>query len=150
MRRSLVAGSLLLIVASVCLPTLARAQVPEPAADLVSLYQEAFNAGDGTAVANLYTKDAVRLPPEGPEIEGREAIAGDVHNNYAGTRIILRAVGGLLDGDVATLWGIFELYGTDALGEAWTVTGRWMNALKQTDDGWRVYRDIWNYGPEGQ
>jgi uncharacterized protein (TIGR02246 family) len=124
--------------------------VPEPAAELISLYQDAFNAGDGNAVANLYAADAVRLPPEGPEIKGHQAIAADVHNNYAGTSIILRAVGGLLDGDVATLWGIFELHGTDALGEAWTVGGRWMNALKKTDDGWRIHRDIWNYGPEGE
>jgi uncharacterized protein (TIGR02246 family) len=149
MRRTFLAVSLLLAAASACLPARAKAQVPEPVADLIPLYQDAFNAGDGAAVANLYAKDAVRLPPEGPELQGQKAIAADVVNNYGGTSIVLRAVGGLLDGDVATLWGVFELHGTDALGEAWTVGGRWMNALKKTDDGWKIYRDIWNFGPEG-
>ena len=25
-----------------------------------------------------------------------------------------------------------------------------MNALKKTADGWKIYRDIWNYGPSGE
>jgi hypothetical protein len=27
--------------------------------------------------------------------------------------------------------------------------GRWMNALEKTSDGWKIHRDIWNYGPSG-
>lgn len=125
-----------------------RAQVPEPLAEIITEWEAAFNAGDGAAVAAIYTEDAVRLPPEGDLQRGREAIAADVAN-YAGISIELRVVGGLLDSSVATSWGLYQLTGTGEGGEAIEVSGRWMNALKKTREGWRIHRDIWNFGPDG-
>jgi len=123
-------------------------EVPQPLAEQIKAWDAAFDAGNGAGVAALYTEDAVRLPPEGPEIRGRDAIAADV-GNYAGFTIDLHAEGGLLAGDVATTWGTFSLMGTDSEGDPMTIAGRWMNAVKKTADGWKIYRDIWNFGPEG-
>ena len=25
-----------------------------------------------------------------------------------------------------------------------TIEGRWMNAVKKTSEGWKIYRDIWH------
>lgn len=125
-----------------------QAQVPEEISGLIPSWAEAFNAGDAAAVAALYTDDARRIPPLGDIQQGREEIAADLAN-YAGVSIELRAYGGLVDGALGSQWGMFKLTGTAEDGSAVEFSGRWMNALKKTDDGWKIYRDIWNYGPSG-
>ena len=146
MRRTILAVLSLLIVGAWSQP--AQAQVPEPLKELIPEWAAAFNAGDTYAVAALYAEDAIRMPPEGDLQRGRDAIAADIAN-YAGVSIELRAVGGLLDGEYASQWGMFRLTGTAEDGTAFEFSGRWMNALKKTSDGWKIYRDIWNFGPSG-
>ena len=63
MRRTLLAALSLLLVGAWSQP--AQAQVPDELADLIPSWAEAFNAGDGAAVASHYTEDARRIPPLG-------------------------------------------------------------------------------------
>jgi len=147
MRRTILAALSLMLVGAWSQP--ARAQVPDELADLIPSWGEAFNAGDGAAVASHYTEDARRIPPVGDIQQGREAIAADVAN-YAGVSIELRAWAGMIDGKVGSQWGWFKLTGTAEDGTAVEFSGRWMNALKKTADGWKIYRDIWNFGPSGE
>ena len=146
MRRTILTLFSLLIVGAWSQPV--QAQVPEELADLIPSWAEAFNAGDAAAVASHYTEDARRIPPVGDIQRGREEIAADVAN-YAGVSIDLEAYGGQIDGAMGSQWGTFKLMGTAEDGTAVEFSGRWMNALKKTDDGWKIYRDIWNYGPSG-
>jgi len=146
MRRTVLTLFSLLVVGAWSQP--AQAQVPEPIADILPAWAAAFNAGDAAAVAALYAEDAARIPPVGEVQRGRDAIAADI-GNYLGVSIELRAYGGMLDGNVGSQWGTFKLSGTAEDGTAVEFTGRWMNALKKTADGWKIYRDIWNYGPSG-
>jgi ketosteroid isomerase-like protein len=146
MRRTVLALFSLVLVGIWSQPV--QAQVPEELAPIIPAWAVAFNAGDAAAVANLYAEDAVRMPPAGEFQRGREAIAADVAN-YAGISIELEAYGGLLEGKVASQWGRFKLTGTAEDGTAVEYSGRWMNALKKTADGWKIYRDIWNFGPSG-
>ena len=147
MRRTILAALSLLIVGAWSQP--ARAQVPDELADLIPGWAEAFNAGDGAGVGALYAEDAIRMPPAGDFQQGREVIAADVVN-YAGVSIELKAYGGMVDGESGSQWGVFKLMGTAEDGTAVEFSGRWMNALKKTADGWKIYRDIWNYGPSGE
>ena len=146
MRSTLVGLVALLLAGTWSTPV--QAQVPQPLEDVITEWQATFNEGDAEGIAVMYTEDAVRMPPEEELQRGREAIAADV-GNYAGISIRLKAMGGLLEGDVAASWGMYELTGTGEDGEVTVVSGRWMNALKMTDDGWKIHRDIWHVGPEG-
>jgi len=146
MRRTVLTLFSLLLVGAWSQPV--QAQVPEELAPIIPAWEAAFNAGDAAAVAANYAEDAVRMPPAGDYQKGREAIAADIAN-YAGIGIELKAYGGLLEGSVASQWGTFKLTGTAEDGTAVEFTGRWMNALKKTADGWKIYRDIWNFGPTG-
>ena len=128
MRRTILAVLSLLIIGAWSQP--AQAQVPEELADIIPAWADAFNAGDAAAVAAHYTEDAIRMPPAGDFQEGREAIAADVAN-YAGVGIELKAIGGLLEGNVASQWGAFRLTGTAEDGTAVEFKGRWMNSLKK-------------------
>lgn len=146
MRRTILTALSLLLVGAWSQP--AQAQVPEELADLIPSWAEAFNAGDAAGVAALYADDAIRMPPEGEFQRGAAEIAADVEN-YAGVSIELRAYGGMVDGKSGSQWGSFKLMGTAEDGTAVEFSGRWMNALVKTADGWKIYRDIWNYGPSG-
>ena len=39
-------------------------------------FEAAFNSGDSDAVAELYTEDAMILPPDAAQAQGRDAIGG--------------------------------------------------------------------------
>ena len=119
-----------------------HAQVPKPVTDLIAQWQSAFNSGDAAGVAALYTQDAMRAPPEAPLIRGRDAVREGLAENM-GWKIKLSAAGALMGPESGTSWGDFELTGTEN-GQPVTRKGRWMNAMKKTADGWRIYRDIWN------
>jgi uncharacterized protein (TIGR02246 family) len=145
MRRSLSAACVLLGI-SAATANLSAQEAPGPLAELVEAWEAAFNAGDAAAVAALYTEDPVRIPPEEAIIRGREEIQANIEA-FAGASIEITAYGGLLGEDVASTWGVYELSGTVG-GEAISQRGRWMNAVKKTEDGWRIHRDIWHLAPE--
>ena len=137
--RSLIVA-VIALAATTVLPSPAQAQVAESMTELIGDWEATFNKGDGAAVAAMYTEDAVRFPPEQEAQKGREAIAADI-GNYEGISIKLKVVGSLLEGDVGTSWGFYELTGQGEDGEDIRIAGRWMNALKMTDEGWKIHRD---------
>jgi uncharacterized protein (TIGR02246 family) len=120
----------------------AAAQAPQPVNDLIAKWQSAFNAGDYAGAAAQYTDDAMRAPPGQALIRGREGIQASM-SQFAGVKIKLSAAGALMGDAVGTSWGDYELSGTMD-GKPFSQKGRWMNAMKKTADGWKIYRDIWN------
>lgn len=116
------------------------AQTPEPLDQLLEEWQSAFNAGEFAKVAALYTPDARRAPPDSPElISGQDEILAGLAP-FAGITIKLTSAGGMLGEKHGTTWGNFELWEGDQMINK----GRWMNAVKMTEGGWKIHRDIWN------
>lgn len=141
MRRILTAiASIMLILGSAGL--VGAQETPEPLTKLLDQWQSAFDAGDYTALAALYTEDGRRISPTDGIITGREEIA-ESSAQFAGFKIKLRAYGGLIDSNIGSTWGTYELNGM-VDGEAVMVGGRWMNAVKKTSEGWKIHRDIWH------
>lgn len=71
MRRYL---ALALLVAAVALPLPARSSSTDDAEALVEKYLDAFNMPDPVALAGLYAKNGLVLPPSGGPVVGRDAI----------------------------------------------------------------------------
>lgn len=141
MRRALTAlASILLFLGSAGI--VGAQETPEPLAKILEHWEAAFNAGDYAAVAATYTEDARRISPTDGIITGREEIA-ERSAEFDGFKIELKTYGGMIDSDIGSTWGTYELNGM-VDGEAVTVTGRWMNAVKKTSEGWKIYRDIWH------
>ena len=141
MRRTLTAvASIMLLFGSASL--VGAQETPEPLDKLLDHWEAAFNAGDYAAMAAVYTEDAIRMPPGEELIRGPAAIA-ERSNQFAGFKIELNSYSGLMDGDLGTSWGTYKLVGKIE-GEPVTIEGRWMNAVKKTSDGWKIYRDIWH------
>ena len=128
------------------LPAAAAADEARAAIDeALVTFVDAFNAGDGAAVAGLYTEDAALYPPGEVPVHGRAAIAAYWQGAIdAGMKIDdLHAVEVESAGDLAGEVGVFTL-SVPGEGGATTVTGKYIVIWKRNGDTWQLHRDIWN------
>ena len=107
----------------------------------------AYNAGDADGVANLYTEDAVLMPPGTPAKYGRAAIrefivADSAAAKTAGVTLSIEhgdSVG--ISGDLAWHAGPYTVH--DASG-AVVDSGSYVEALQKVEGKWLTVRDIYN------
>ncbi|MCL4186250.1 MAG: nuclear transport factor 2 family protein [Rhodobacteraceae bacterium] len=112
-------------------------------ADLIAAFGPAADAGDGAALAALFTPDAVY---EGPDFRfaGRDALAALVgfptHRDWMtrGVAHVLSPHNIAVTGDAATARGHSVVFLRD--GEGWTVARASANAwaFRRTTEGWRI------------
>jgi ketosteroid isomerase-like protein len=106
-------------------------------------WEAAYNTGDAAAVAKYYTEDGMRMPPNLPAVEGREAIAGQVKagmdNGAAKVRLETDEI--MTSGDMGWCRGTYVII--DADGNE-VDNGKWIQVAKKVGDYWYAYRDIWN------
>ena len=124
--------------------------VYEIEAALVTFVQ-AFNRGDGAAVATHYAEDAAAFLLDAPRVDGRANIQGFWQGAIkAGLRdLTLKALEVHGTGDMAYEVGEVSYSAPDSSGQRKTATGKYIVVWKKQQDGtWRLYRDIWNGNPQ--
>jgi ketosteroid isomerase-like protein len=143
---SLLAAGLIALAA--CAP-----KAPDTAADEAALkaepgaWMDAYNAGNADAVANLYTEDAVLMPPGTAAITGpaaiKDFIASDIPTSKAAGLSFKNgeATGVGVSGDMGWLSGTFSV--TNASG-ATVDSGKYLSVFRRVNGGWKLIRDIWN------
>lgn len=119
-------------------------------------FVQAFNTGDAAGVAAIYADDAMVMAPGTPAVQGRPAIEGMMSGFFG------EGPGPQLSIDTKNV----ELMMAPGMGHTAVATGSWtMNApdgthldhgkalvvWRQTDDGWKIWRDMWNsdMAPQG-
>lgn len=115
------------------------------ATEAITAQTEAFNAhwnaGDWAALGNLYTDDAVVMPPGFEAVTGREAIVGMFATVGEGWGLEL------------TTTEVFAVEGAALEVGSWVMTGpdgshadhgNYMAAWAWSEDGWQMARDMWN------
>jgi len=137
-----------LVMMAACAP-----KAPDTAADEAALkadpvaWMVAWNAGNADDLANLYTEDAVLMPPGSPALVGRAAI-----REYATAEMAKMKAAGLtqksggdtglgVSGDMGWLSGIYVV--TDASG-ATLDTGKYLSVYRRENGDWQLIRDTWN------
>lgn len=112
-------------------------------------WARAVSAGDGAALAALYTSDATVLPPMEPVRQGEAAKKYwvDVTNSFSGpTELTTTAVGGR--GDLAYATGIYRATLTPKKAGAKPLPaeeGKYLEVLeKQADGSWKIVYDMWS------
>jgi len=112
-------------------------------------WARAATAGDGNAIAALYTSDATLLPPGEPAFQGEAAKKYwvDFINAFsAPTELTPTAVEGR--GDLAIVAGNYRITLTPKTAGAKPLPveeGKYLEVLKKQADGsWKIAYDIWN------
>ena len=105
-------------------------------------WQEALNAKDADALADLYATDARILPPNGKMQVGRDAARAEFAAMIdAGLSGELTSVEANVVGDIGYNVGTYVLRSGDDLVD----TGKFVEIWRRGDDGqWRYANDIWN------
>ncbi len=109
-------------------------------------FVEAFNRGDAAAVANMYTSDALLLPPNNPIIVGRQGIREFWQKLItAGLKVVsLETERVEACGDTAYEVGYYTLTIPTAAGGTVTDQGKYIVVWKREARKWKLARDIWN------
>lgn len=105
-------------------------------------FVETFLKGDSTGVANLYTADAMVLPPNMQTVKG-SSIAGFWGGFMKMGVKNLKLITDNLEGNNEQLveTGHYEIYGD---GDKIMDKGKYIVAWKPVDGSWKLHRDIFN------
>lgn len=117
----------------------------QPLRDLKAEYEKRVTARDAEGLSRLYAEDAVRLPPGGPELSGRDAIG-------AAWAAALDGIASIEDrgcsrftvhGSLAHEVGTYHITGTSRDGERLAERGRYITTFRRTGDDWRITAEVW-------
>jgi uncharacterized protein (TIGR02246 family) len=105
-------------------------------------WEEALNAGDVDALAELYAADARLMPPNAEAMTGREAVRASFGPMIdAGLSADLESIETRVIGDIGYNVGVYTLSSGDDVVD----TGKYLETWALGDDGiWRYTNDIWN------
>ncbi len=123
---------------------------------LRSSFATAMSAGDVDGMMVNYAEDALEMPPNEPDLRGKDAIRARHQANLDQYEYVLEnpAVEIVVNGDWAILRGTYVISLTPkADGEPIQDTGKYIVTWRRQPDGsWRVAHEIWNSDnppPEG-
>lgn len=111
-------------------------------------FDEAINAGDFQAVADLYHENAIRMPADAPAQVGKPAILEWFRNERGQYEIELDNI--VREAEVFGDWGFARgdatgtLTARDGSGSR-VIDSKWMSVSRRMADGsWKIHRDIYN------
>jgi uncharacterized protein (TIGR02246 family) len=110
-------------------------------------FEEAVRKGDADRLAQLYTKDAMAFPPDGPIVKGRDAIRdlwGGVIRDMALRDVRLQTVDLEIAGETACEVGEGRLTLEPPASAPTTVVVKYVVVWKREGGRWQLHRDIWN------
>lgn len=149
--RYLVALAALALVAVSCAPQprpVDVAEVQRSIEEANARFIEAFNRHDAAAAVELYTEDAIALPPHEAMVRGRQAIREGMARDMAEYNLRdlqLTTVEVEVSGDFAVEVGNYSISVQPPGMGPMTDRGKYAVVWKQQPDGsWKLHRDIWN------
>lgn len=109
-----------------------------------------YNAKDARGLSMLYTRDALRLPPDASRVQGREALQAMFKKEFDDglKNIKFQSTEIRNDAKMAYVVGNFSLDVPDQQGNITTATGNYVVIyVKESDGVWRLTIDTWNDAP---
>lgn len=125
-------------------------QKADPAiAKVADAYVATVNARDAAKVAELYTEDAVEMPPNQKPLKGRAAIGSYYQQMFKGemgefSDLRLQRIASRTVGEIGYETGQYSQRITPKAGKPMDDTGNYVVILHQTQGQWRVAYAIYN------
>lgn len=110
-------------------------------------FGEEIRKGNAVGLASLYTEDAVLLPPNSEKVLGRKATEkfwGGAISQLGLKDAVLKTEELTGSGDTYTEVGSYTLKTQPKGQKPVEDKGKYVVVWKQTPDGWKLHRDIWN------
>lgn len=123
-------------------------QAAQLAEDFNQRWRQSIDSGQSAQTAELYTENAILMPPTDETIVGRAPI-GEYLKDQSTTSSLgnysVDIVACDLDGDTLNVAGVWGAEQVNYRGEAIAMTGNLMRVLDRNDDGsWALRFEIWN------
>ena len=113
-------------------------------------WEDAFNSGDAATIAAMMSADGQLFPPNGDNVEGREAIQAFWQGFIdTGVKGALEETEIAVSGDLAYKTGNFRILDPDG---SELDHGTYLEVWSRIDGTWQFHRDMWNSSvplPEG-
>ncbi len=109
-------------------------------------WMELFNKGDFAGIGQLYTEDAIALPPGAAMVKGRDAIAAmwkAMAEQVSDPKVVALDVKMIGPGAAREI-GTFSLKTKAATPQE--VAGKYVVVWEKVGNDWRLATDIWNDG----
>lgn len=118
-------------------------------------YAAAYAALDAQRVGQVYTEDAIYLPPAGDILRGRAAIQERYEHSFRGarerghtSRITFEFVDRSAAGDTRNDIGYYTIVTTDRGGHSESFRGKFLKVWRRGSDGiWRIRSDSYSPAP---
>lgn len=114
----------------------------------VAAWTAAVNRGDMAAVADLYTEDAMLMPPNGAALRGRDAVRTffvEALSSLSPRDVKLSSDEVEVCGDSAYEVGRYQMTVQPSGGAAMNDRGKYLVVWRRQSDGsWKIARDIFN------
>ncbi len=126
---------------------------PASAQDLAALklvnqaFADALSAGDASKLGDLYTEDALLMPPNAPPTRGRAAAVAYFENLLKAGKVTLQVRSGTAgaDGDLGYDAGQYAFELAPAQGSPNRDDGKYLLVLRRGKDArWRIAVDTWS------
>ena len=118
-------------------------------------FAAAYTTLDAERVAEIYTEDALMLPPGGDILRGRSAIRKQYDDGFDEDRrrghtrrITFELVDRIVSGDVRNDYGYYTIIGRSASGHESKHRGKFAKVWQRGRDGvWRIRSDSYSSAP---
>jgi ketosteroid isomerase-like protein len=139
-RLAFAALSLAVVLLPACAPPKAQSSAEIAARD--EAWEQAFNAGDASKVAAIYTEDARLLAPNAKVSQGRATVEEAFAQMIAtGHKITLDSTEAMAAGDLGYSIGTYEEKDKDG---AVVDSGKYVEIFRRVGGEWQISNDIWN------
>ena len=125
----------------------------EAAREFANSWDAAVSQEDADLMASMFTEDGARLLEDVPILRGRAAIREQFAQFFESTTSEAEDSPGeiTMAGDFSWNWGSFSETLTDkSTGDAVTYSGKYVNILRKTDEGWKFATDATNRDEPGE
>jgi ketosteroid isomerase-like protein len=103
-------------------------------------WSQSMLAGDCKTMATFYAPKGTLMPPNAPKVDGRAAIE-QFCTSFGKTNIVLDMTESGQMGGSAWCTGSYKILGADGKS---LDAGKWVEIWAETENGWKIYKDIWN------